>query len=237
MLNSLDAFAAAQEIDTRKFIVNVLVTDDRPPEVRSCEVVQQHFRNRTSFTSELGFRDVFVRDVAAGLEACLTKLSLKEAEVVSFPTLVIESPGLILAGAHVMSNFGKDGSLNIIVRFQIFLGGINHAFKANIGFDDYICNQNVKTSTRVLSDIAMPLLDLSAAAEVGLSGDSARMAEFGKELAKKSRELSFYVELVKRYVDGIWRLEQMQSEPSATTAKEKYPHQLVDDKKVNCPSH
>ncbi|MGY3436870.1 MULTISPECIES: hypothetical protein [unclassified Marinovum] len=211
MPNALDTTTRQKDVGSRKFIVNMRASVGQPPMVRSCEVKQSQFRNRMSFNDAANLRDVFSKDVAIALEECLGKLTLQDTEVVALPSFILEMPGLVLAGAQLVTMRGEDGTFNIIFRFQFFLGGINQVFSPNIGFDDFNHDQNAQTSSSVLADIAMPLLDLCNAAELGLINAGKQMGDFGKSLSEKSQEIKFQIELIKRYVDGLdrFRTEKM----------------------------
>lgn len=204
---------AKWEHSQRRFVVNLLVREGVDPQVRSCEVQTRAFRNRTSFTGVCGIDDVFEEKVADGVKACLRQLSL-ETKVLSLPECVIQTTGLLLAGVHMMSSYADDGTVAVILRFKLFIGGINRAFQPQITLEDSVDNHTETLAALVLSDISMPLLDLCAAAEAGLSGAAGQLTEFGRALSEKSHEIRFRVELVKRYVDGIDRFEPSRGIPN-----------------------
>lgn len=201
----------------RRFVVNLFVSEGKAPQVRSCEVQASDFRNRTSFTGTCGIDDVFEEQVAAGVQECLTHLSLS-TKVLSLPEYIIETSGLILAGVHMMTTFSEDGTIGVILRFKVFVGGINNAFQPHISLEDSLGAHQERLSALVLSDISLPLLDLCAAAEVGLIEQSGNLAEFGKHLAERSHEIRFRIEMVKRYVDGLDRFTDSPTVPEITDA-------------------
>jgi len=210
-------FALHHNAQSRKFIVNLLSLEGDEPKLRSCEVTQSHVRNRTSFTKETSLRDVFSDEIAAGLEYCLGKLSQADTEIISLPNLVLEVPGIVLGGAQVLAKNGPDGSLNIIIRFKFFLGGINRVFKHDVGFGDTIDDYNARTSTLVLADIAMPILNLCNAAQAGIFDADRDVGIFVKALSEKSNDIQFQIELIKRYVDGLDRVAQFKQPMLADT--------------------
>ena len=190
----------------RRFVVNLQVRDDQAPQVRSCEVMSDTYRNRTTFQGSCALDDVFEERVADGLRHCLDALSVK-TEVVSLPDFFIETPGLILAGAHVMSSIAPDGMVAIILRFQLMIGGVACAFKSDIGVEQPLIDQRERLATLVLADISLPLLDICAAADADLMHDSPSMHNFTRKLAERSREIRFQIELVKRYLDAMDRYD------------------------------
>lgn len=201
-----DHFETAEESPSRRFVVNLQVREKGSPQVRSCEVMGNSYRNRTTFQGRCGVDDVFEENVAKGLEECLKRLSL-DAEVVSLPDFFIETPGLILAGAHIMSSIAPDGMVAIILRFQLMIGGVACAFKSDIGVEKPVLDPRERLATLILSDISLPLLDICAAAETDLMSDTETFNRFARELAERSHEIRFQVELVKRYIAGMDRLE------------------------------
>lgn len=202
---------------SRKFIVNLLSLAGDEPKLRSCEVTQSHVRNRTSFTKETSLRDVFSDEIAAGLEYCLSKLSQADTEIISLPSLVLEVPGIVLGGAQVLANNRPDGSINIIIRFKFFFGGINRAFKHDVGFGDTIDDYNARISALVLADIAMPILNLCNAAQAGMFDADQNVRVFVKKMSEKSNDIQFQIELIKRYVDGLERIAEFKTPMLADT--------------------
>ena len=99
-----------------KFAINLLATAEGEFEVRSCEVLGNGYRNRTSFQRTARIEEVFVSAVASALEDCLSRLSRKK-EVMSLPELKIEAPGLALGGAHVLVSEREGDQISVIVRF------------------------------------------------------------------------------------------------------------------------
>jgi len=212
MLLTSEAQELPQDDGPRRFIVNMMARGDGAPEIRSCEIVGKRFRNRTSFRKNAQIDDVFIEVIASGLQDCLSKLSGGN-EVIALPSFVLQVPGLLLAGAHIMMKKVTNGTHNIIVRFRFFLGGINRAFLPNIGFDQPVKDHNTHLSTAVLSEIAMPLLNICAAAETGLMNAGQGLQKFGSNLAERSHEIRFQIELVRRYVEQQERLSSAASAP------------------------
>lgn len=212
MLQVIDNVQANAEGSSRKLIVNLVVRAGEEPMVRSCEILQKQFRNRTSFTSNVRLKDVFVETIADGLQSCIDRLSLEEAEVFALPHFKLDIPGLVLGNAQLMATKKNDGSVNIIFRFRFFFGGLAEAFKREVQFDDFVQDQNGFTSTKVLSDLAMPLLDLCIAAEAGLLEASENLGAFGRTLAERAHEVRFQIDLVQRYVDSIDRRNEFENE-------------------------
>ncbi len=187
-------------VSTRKFVVNLTILDGNDPEVRSCEIIGHNYRNRTSFGDHTRLDDVFVEAVSSGLSRCLSKMS-NDTEVIALPDFVIETPGLTLAGAHMMVSKSDDGTLHIIFRFRFFLGGINRAFNRNIGFDGDIGDESSRLSALVLADLALPLLNFCEAAKAGMMTQEAPIFGFVDSLAERAHEISFQIELVKRFIE------------------------------------
>lgn len=195
-----DARSHDKGVSARKFVVNLTVLDGNDPEVRSCEIIGHNYRNRTSFGERTRLDDVFVAAIADGLSRCLDKMS-NDTEVLALPDFVVETPGLTLAGAHMMVSKGDDGTLHIIFRFRFFLGGINRAFHRNIGFDGEISDENSRLSALVLADLALPILNFCEAAKAGMMTQEAPISGFVDKLVERSHEISFQIELVKRFIE------------------------------------
>jgi hypothetical protein len=145
--------------------------------------------------------DVFVPQVADGVNECLSTLSDK-TEVVSLPSVVIEIPGLSLAKVNVMSTKAEDGALGIILRFKMLLGGIAKAFRPDLGIEDSVPDHSAHMSALVLTDIVLPLLNLCEVAENGMLNETRDFSGFMDTLIERSRDVRFQAELIKRFVAG-----------------------------------
>ena len=166
--------------------------------VRSCEVVGRWFRNRVSFQEHRSIDDVLVFGLAAAIRSCLNRVP-ESAHVLALPDFLVEIPGLVLSGVHVMEMEAQEGTRSAILRFQEFTGAINNAFCLDIGFQEPCQTQAEKLAVNVLEDICMPILDLCRTLQ-DKSTNRANEA-FGR-LADHAHEFEFQIELLKRYVQN-----------------------------------
>ncbi len=190
-----------------RFVINLIAADGAPAEVRSCEVIGPRHRNRFSFPTSVTVDGVFIDEVASGIFKCLASLSNK-TEVISLPSVTIEIPGLTVAKAHLITTKGDDGSLAIILRFKMLLGGVNYAFRPELGIEDSVSDHSSHLSAAVLTDIVMPFLDLCSAAESGSLTSSQGFDDFIDTLIDRSQDVRFQAELVKRFVASTSSLEK-----------------------------
>lgn len=208
--------------DQRRFIVNLMSEKGETPYVRSCEVVSSAFRNRTSFVNTMPLEEVFCDSIAEGLNDCVNLLS-GETQVISLPSLILEVPGLVLAGAHILTTVNDDGSQSIIIRFRISLGGIGYAFRPDVGFGAGLEDLTREVSAQVLTDLALPLLNVLSATEAGLVDAESAIGSLSQQLADRVHEIRFQIELVKRYTDG---LERQRNNPQGADAVKDQPRRL-----------
>ncbi|AUR07869.1 hypothetical protein PhaeoP48_01719 [Phaeobacter inhibens] len=208
--------------DQQRFIVNLMAEKGETPYVRSCEVVSSAFRNRTSFVNTMPLEEVFCDSIAEGLNDCVNLLS-GETQVISLPSLILEVPGLVLAGAHILTTVNDDGSQSIIIRFRISLGGIGYAFRPDVGFGAGLEDLTREVSAQVLTDLALPLLNVLSATEAGLVDAESAIGSLSQQLADRVHEIRFQIELVKRYTDG---LERQRNNPKGPDAVKDQPRRL-----------
>lgn len=178
--------------DQRRFIVNLMAEKGETPYVRSCEVVSSAFRNRTSFVNTMPLEEVFCDSIAEGLNDCVNMLS-GETQVISLPSLILEVPGLVLAGAHILTTVNDDGSQSIIIRFRISLGGIGYAFRPDVGFGAGLEDLTREVSAQVLTDLALPLLNVLSATEAGLVDAESAIGSLSQQLADRVHEIRFQI--------------------------------------------
>ena len=191
-----------------RFVITMYANQDGDVEVRSCELVGDTFRNRTSFQTRSGLDDVFCETVAEGLRFCLSKLTMGN-EVLSLPEFAIEAPGLTLGSARVLVSKPADGIVSIIVRFKFFLGGIDRIFRSSVGFDSAMRYYNEEIATSVLVDITLPILNICNSVEMGDLDDAARIESFVQKLAERTHEMRFQTELLKRFIESKSRMKTM----------------------------
>ncbi|MGB1234750.1 MAG: hypothetical protein ACPG5U_03330 [Planktomarina sp.] len=184
----------------RKFVMNLVLRSEGEPELRACEVMAGKYRNRTSFLRNALMKDVLVDAVAERVAECLEGLD-NENQVKSLPDFAIELPGLTLARAHVMVSHSDEDAFHVMIRFGSFLGAANRAFREEIGFDDGSQDEVARVSGLVLSDLVMPVLDICQAAQSGFFEGNQALTSFAEELEKRSQEISFQVELIKRFAN------------------------------------
>jgi len=191
--------ASQVEDSARRFVMTLEKHAEGHVTVRSCEILGTHFRNRTSFPVRVEMADVLQGAAATAVGGCLAKLS-GENEVLSLPSFLYESSDLVLSGAHIIATRTGKNTMNIIVRFGFFLGGINRIFKDDMGFDNPMNDHSSHLSAAILSDLALPLLHICRAAEQGLGALDGQLGRLGATLAQRSGEIAFQVELLNRYL-------------------------------------
>jgi len=191
--------SAPEERLGRRMVVNMTLTSEQMCLVRSCEVKDKSYRNRTTFGEHATIDYVFCPAIAQALHESIHSLQNK-TEVLALPSFLVEIPGLTLMGLHLIVTKLQDSSLNIIARFSSFIGGINSAFASNIGFTDHASKDSARLAAEVLHDIALPLLDICSFAETEMGDGDQKLGKFGARLNKQSHLLRFKVDLLKRFV-------------------------------------
>lgn len=164
--------------------------------VRSCEVLGKGFRNRTSFQENKLVEDVLVARLSKAIMSSLRALS-DGAHVLSLPDFLIELPGLVLSGAHLMVMKTKGGVRNAIMRFKDFMGSISNAFRLDIGFQEPYSSHSEKLAINVLAEVCLPILNLCRNfEELNFGNDRGKALN----IADRAREFEFQTELLKRFI-------------------------------------
>lgn len=191
-----EASPIASDLSDRIITLNLTLKSSGLISLRSCEVLGRGFRNRISFNEVRTIEDVLVSRLATSIKTCLRTLP-DGAHVLSLPEFLIEVPGLALSGLHVMVMEAKDGVRNAIFRFKEFMGAVNKAFRADIGFHEPASNHSEKLAVNVLADICLPILNLCRSFEELNCGQDRNKA---LHIADKAREFEFQTELLKRFI-------------------------------------
>lgn len=184
------------DLSDRIVTLNLTLRDNSTVTFRSCEVLGRGFRNRVSFSELRDVEDVLVERLAQAVKTCVNGLPCG-AHVLALPDFVVELPGLALRGVHLMVMEAKEGARNAIFRFTSFVGAINKAFCADIGFEEPVARPSEKLAVDILAEICLPILNLCRSFETLSFGEDQR-ASF--DFADKAREFEFQTELLKRFI-------------------------------------
>ncbi len=196
-MNSLpDIKPIPSDLSDRTLTFNLTLNDDTTVSLRSCEVLGRTFRNRVSFNSTKMIDDVLVARLANAITSCLRTLP-DGAHVLSLPEFLVELPGLVLSGVHVMVMEAKGGLRNAILRFKEFMGSVNSAFRHDIGFHEPYSNHSEKLAVNVLAEVCLPILNLCRSFEELNFGNDRQRA---LEISDRAREFEFQTELLKRFI-------------------------------------
>ncbi|MEM9576232.1 MAG: hypothetical protein AAF999_04365 [Pseudomonadota bacterium] len=196
-MNSLpDINPIPSDLSDRTLTFNLTLNEDSTVSIRSCEVLGRAFRNRVSFSSNRTIDDVLVPRLSHAITSCLRTLP-DGAHVLSLPDFLVELPGLVLSGVHVMVLEAKDGLRNAILRFKEFMGTINSAFHQDIGFHEPYSNHSEKLAVNVLAEVCLPILNLCRSFEELNFGTDRQRA---LEISDRAREFEFQTELLKRFI-------------------------------------
>jgi hypothetical protein len=180
----------------RRLSLNLILTESGDVDIRSCEVVGKCFRNRTSFPDYHTLDSVVVNKLADAMKQTLRDLPAGP-QVVSLPEFLVELPGLVLSGAHLLVTKVQNGIRSAIFRFRDFLGSVSNMFRDSIGFEGSYADDNAQLATQVLTDICLPILNLCNQMEHMLQETPIPV---GIDLRARSSELEFQTELLKRFV-------------------------------------
>lgn len=198
----------SSDLSDRVLTLNLAIREDKSLQIRSCEVLGRGFRNRVSFQDSGDLDKILVGKLAHAIRKSMTNLS-DGAQVLSLPEFLVELPGLVLSGAHILVMKLKDGMRNAILRFKEFMGSLNNAFHPNIGFQEPYSNHAERLATNVLADICLPLLNMCRDMEFAQVDAQDRLP---RGFAERTREFEFQTELLKRFIfnAGIGHAEPTQ---------------------------
>lgn len=184
------------EIATRRLTINLLVYENGPIDVQSCETSGEKFLNRTSFRGARTLSDVFVAEIATALRDCLKTLP-NGAHMLSVPDFLVEIPGLALSGVRILASETRDGARSVIMRIKEFLGAFNRILKPKIGFDESVSSNTEKLALSALMDICVPIMNFARSAELKLLDPDGHIKDM---LELKVQEFEFNAELLKRFI-------------------------------------
>lgn len=196
MVNLTSTVPVASDISERVLTLNLALAEDKTVTLRSCEVLGRGFRNRVSFQNRSEIETILVARLAHSLQKCLAGLP-DGAQVLALPEFLVELPGLVLSGAHLLVMELKNGARNAIFRVLNFMGAANNAFQQDIGFQEPYSNHAERLAINVLSDICLPLLNMCR--EMEYAQVEAR-DHLPTGFAERAHEFEFQTELLKRFI-------------------------------------
>ncbi|MEL7097999.1 MAG: hypothetical protein AAGM84_04150 [Pseudomonadota bacterium] len=177
---------------------------DGPHEVRTVEHTQDGVNQRMSFAQVRTTAGVFHPNLAVLVEDAARRMG-NERSAISSPDTIVSLPGLVLGRMYV-STPGAVGMAdrNVMVMFRSVVGAFRCAFLEDYGFDTATASLRDEIETKLLADIATPVLDLLTGLCDGSpppSGASVLAARL-ERLSRDRDEIVFYLDMLKRYVQN-----------------------------------
>ncbi len=197
MTDIIDFPAQTTVVSDRTLTLNLILRGGQAISVRSCEILGQNFRNRVSFQGVNEINDVLVTSLALALRKSLASVPDDGPHVLALPEFIVEVPGLMLCGAHVMVMKARNGLRNAIVRFREFMGSVNEAFHHDLGFQGTDPSHTERLAASVFNDICLPMLNLCRDMEFARESGTVKVPA---ELIAKAQEFEFQAELLKRFI-------------------------------------
>lgn len=182
--------------DIRSMTLNLTLDGPDIVLIRSCEVLGPEFRSRFSFSEHRRLDDVLVGRLAHAISLSLHKIP-PGAHVLALPEFLIELPGLVLSGAHILVMEASNRVRSVIVRFKHVIGAANRALKVDVGVEAQPVTHGQRLAVNVLADICLPLLNICHEMENTLR-TTGQMGTTG--LMEQVREFRFQTELLKRFI-------------------------------------
>ena len=215
MISVPAAPSSAAVFDSRKLVLRLDRSEDGTVSVLSCEVFGSGFINRTLFNGGSDLGNILVDDLVDAITGQIETVGPKH-QVFSVPDFLVELPGVTLAKLHLVVAEARNGVQRIILRFQTFMGSLGRVLKANIGFEPTPAATSEVVSLAVLYEIAMPLLSLCNFNDIDACSDRERLAIAHQNLSERAEEITFYVELLKRFSvrSSPGRLSDIDSRPA-----------------------
>lgn len=196
MVDRNNSMPVPSDLSARIFTLNLALTENRTVSVRSVEVLGRGFRNRLSFQDRSDLDSILVARLAHSVRKCLATIP-DGAHVLSMPEFLVELPGLVLSGVHILIMELKDGVRNAIFRVKEFMGSLNSAFNQDIGFHEPSSDHAERLATNVLADICLPLLNMCREMEYAQVD---KRDHLPNGFADRAKEFEFQTELLKRFV-------------------------------------
>ncbi|WP_299498876.1 hypothetical protein [uncultured Roseobacter sp.] len=196
MVETNSVVPLTSDLSGRVLTLNLTLKENATISVRSCEVLGRGFRNRVSFQDTSDIDQILVAKLAHSVRKCMASIP-DGTHVLSLPEFLVELPGLVLSGAHVLIMELKDGMRNAIFRFKEFMGSLNNAFHPDIGFQEPYSNHAEKLAANVLADICLPLLNMCREMEYAQVETQDHLPS---GFSERAQEFEFQTELLKRFI-------------------------------------
>lgn len=185
-----------------RFILSFVRSVADGVKLTACEISNHEFTNRTTFEQAKDPHEVLDPALAQAISDKLEQIS-DDHEVWSFPEFFVELPDLFLGYARVITSEVTNGLQTLIFRFQKFFGSINRAFCVDVGLDGSLTHRAEDLVAELVSDVALPLQNLSEAIRMRMARADDNAAEMVTLLAKRSDTLFEKLTMIRRFVGGI----------------------------------
>ncbi|MFK7882232.1 hypothetical protein [Roseobacter sp.] len=196
MVDRTSVIPMPSDLCDRVLTLNLSLAENNEITLRSCEVLGRGFRNRVSFQERSKIDDILVARLAHSVRKCIATIP-DGTHVLAMPEFLVELPGLVLSGVHVLIMKLKGGVRNAIFRIKDFMGALNNAFHQDIGFQEPYSNHAERLATNVLADICLPLLNMCREMEYAQIDTQDHLPS---GFADRAKEFEFQTELLKRFI-------------------------------------
>ena len=177
-----------------------------PHEVIAVEYRRAAIHHRIRFSDSSAPEDVFHAPLAQCLMRAISNLD-GDTTIYTEPDLIVPLDGIALGRLRSISNTRRDGSQQLVIRFQNVVGCFQAAFLDEFGLQPAELSPQEEIETKLLSDIARPMLDVLHVIETPVLPEGAREAldSLLHRLRRDRDEIGFYIELLKRHVQSSER--------------------------------
>ena len=191
--------------------------------VHSVDVFQPDFKHRLTFAPDNDVKKVFIPELAAMLEKTIAAIG-PGVNVHSEPDTVVDLPGLTLGRLRIMVVDTDPAARRFVVRFAYFIGGLQAAFKLDTRMALPTVGHREAIAVSALVDICTPALNIIAHRDYLPDRTSPNQTHMEVKLDgidEVQHELSFYLQLLKRYVAAA---NPAQTAPEPAVASQSDPN-------------
>ena len=171
--------------------------------IKSIEIAQPNFHHRMTFKDDSTIEDVITAEFSEYLVGLLKQLD-GHKKIVSVPDAIFSLPGIAMGRLRLMARSKGANPRRIIVTFKYLIGSLQRVIRPNMDYQFPTISVQDTLNLSNLKDLVLPIAEGVDGAKEGFAeGEAPFRGQAEQKLEHVEQDLLFYIELLKRYVQGI----------------------------------
>ncbi|MEM7242096.1 MAG: hypothetical protein AAF429_07915 [Pseudomonadota bacterium] len=178
--------------------------------LKSIEIAQPNFHHRMIFKENSVLEEVITPEFSEYIVGRLRQLG-QDRQLISVPDTIFALPGIAMGRLRLVARSSGTNPRRITFRFKYLIGSLQRVIFPNLNYQFPKISAQDTLRLSNLKDLVLPISQGLADTQVGFSeGEVAFEGAKKQSLEHVEQDLLFYIELLKRYVQGMSEVEDLE---------------------------